>query len=186
MKLAAQERPSALLDQWRMIADRFPRVAMMARDILAIQAAGVGIEREFSIARSFNQDNKTYSPAVLSALMICNHHQSEEVREAKRDYYIRLREEEITDEELVAELEQDVRATEELLKGLTIIYVSDNDERDGDDVDDDDEDDSDHEEVAQIIEHVQRSQPRVQKRARISTITGRTAKSARGGARICK
>jgi len=42
----------------------------MARDILAIQAAGVGIKREFNIAGAFNGKNKSYSPAVLSVLMI--------------------------------------------------------------------------------------------------------------------
>jgi hypothetical protein len=44
----------------------------MARDILTIQAAGIGIKREFNIAGAFNGKNKLYSPVILSALMICN------------------------------------------------------------------------------------------------------------------
>lgn len=107
----------------------------MARDILAIQAAGVGIEREFSIARNFNQDNRTYSAAVLGALMVCNHHQSEENFIAKRDFYIQLRVEEVSPEELVAEEEQDTLATDAVAKGLVEIYISDDDERDSEDED---------------------------------------------------
>jgi hypothetical protein len=63
---------------------------MMARYIFATQAAGVGTEREFSIAGSFNLDDRTYSPAVLSALAICNHYQNEESRVAKKRYYLEL------------------------------------------------------------------------------------------------
>ena len=66
-----------ILDVWKSVAPRFPRIAMMARDVLCIQAAGVGIEREFSIAAAFNPNNKTYSAPVLRALMIVNHAQSE-------------------------------------------------------------------------------------------------------------
>lgn len=120
---------------------------MIARDILAIQAAGVGIEREFSIARNFNADNRRYSPAVLRALMMCNHFQNEEVRETKRDFFIRLREEEITDEELLAEQEQDALATEQVLLGLRTIYISDTDERDESEQEDDNNEYNDEQEV---------------------------------------
>jgi len=97
----------------------------MARDILAIPAAGVGIEREFSIASCFNQDNRGYSAAVLGALMVCNHHQAEVNLTAKRDYYISLRMEQITDEELEAEIQEDEEAIRAVLTGMREISISD-------------------------------------------------------------
>jgi hypothetical protein len=147
---------------------------MMARDILSIQAAGVGIEREFSIARNFNGDNTRYSPAVLGALMVCNHAQSEDINEAKRDYYIRLREEEIGEEDLAAEQEQDAKATEQVLTGLTTIYVSDDDEGGDSDAEGEDE--------VQATEHSRRRPlQKNKKRARADTCT--VAKTSKGGAR---
>jgi hypothetical protein len=118
---------------------------MMARDILAIQAAGVGIEREFSIAGSFNLDERTYSSGVLSALMIINHHQSEENRDSKRGYYLGLRVEAITDEDLKAEEDEDNEAVSAVLRNLAINYISDDDDSGVED-EDEDHDDSETEE----------------------------------------
>jgi hypothetical protein len=100
---------------------------MMARDILAIQAAGVGIERGFSIAGSFNLDDRTYSPQVLSALMVCNHYQSEENRDSKKRYYLELRVEQISAEDIVIEEEDDTEAIA-LTAALTESYISDDNE----------------------------------------------------------
>jgi hypothetical protein len=43
-----------------MIEDRFPRVALFARNILYIEAPGFGVERELSIAGNFNLDDRAY------------------------------------------------------------------------------------------------------------------------------
>jgi len=38
-------------DWWKVNAGRFPNLALMARDILAVQGGSVGVERVFSMAR---------------------------------------------------------------------------------------------------------------------------------------
>jgi hypothetical protein len=77
---------------------------MMVKDIFAIQAAGVGVEREFSIASNFNTDNKTYGPQVLGALMVNNHEQSVDARQHLWDYYsIQARENHVSDVEIEEE-----------------------------------------------------------------------------------
>jgi hAT family C-terminal dimerisation region len=115
---------------------RFPRIAMMARDIFAIQAAGVGIEREFSIAGNFNVDNRTYSDEVLGALMIVNHAQSEENRVSKFDYFsIHARTTPVADTELDGERVDHRRELDSLVDILTHIEISDDEDSDEDDFD---------------------------------------------------
>lgn len=123
---------------------------MMARDILAIQAAGVGIEREFSIAGSFNLDERSYSSRVLSALMIVNHYQSEENRDSKRGYYLELRVEEITPEEIEAEEDEDNMVIDAVLQNLAINYISDDNEYE-DEGGDQDKDEEEHEEIIEPL-----------------------------------
>jgi hypothetical protein len=93
---------------------------MMARDIFAIQAAGVGVEREFSIAGNFNVDNRVYGDEVLGALMICNHAQSEENRASKFDYYsIQARATPVKDDELEGELDDHDNLLDSLIQSLS-------------------------------------------------------------------
>ena len=95
----------------------------MARDILAVQAAGVSIEQEFSIASSFTQDNRTYSTSTLSALMVCNHSQFESDRQDQIRYYLHLRVEEVEEDEyLIEKLEQE---EEDFIQDLQQSYISD-------------------------------------------------------------
>lgn len=106
---------------------------MLARDILAIQAAGVGIEREFNHAGGFIQDNRAYGSETLSALMIGHHYLGEINYASKRDYYLSAaRLEEIDAEEMEAEIEEDKRQMQEILTGLIQVEISD-DEEEGED-----------------------------------------------------
>ncbi|TID27237.1 histone H3 [Venturia nashicola] len=90
--------------QWRSVEHRFPRIAMMVKDLFAIQAAGVGVEREFSIASNFNTDDKSYSAQVLGALMVSNHEQTVDSKQHILDYYsMGRRDVHITEDELAAE-----------------------------------------------------------------------------------
>jgi hypothetical protein len=100
----------------------------MARDVLAIQAAGVGIEREFSIASAFNHDNRSYSGPVLGALMVCNHAQSEDIHAAKQEYFLRIRMEEIDSNDLEAEIQLDAEDRLRVIQGLADNFISDNEE----------------------------------------------------------
>jgi len=108
---------------------------MMARDVFAVQAAGVGVEREFSIAGMFNGDDKSYSDKVLGALMVCNHAQSEENRADKFDYYsIHCRITPVLPEELADERDDQFLQLNSLVRTLESIDISDGE----DDVVDDD------------------------------------------------
>jgi hypothetical protein len=99
---------------------------MMARDVFAIQAAGVGVEREFSIAGMFNGDNKSYSDKVLGALMVCNHAQSEENRADKFDYYsIHCRMTPVLLDELPDERDDQVLQLNSLVRTLDYLDISD-------------------------------------------------------------
>ena len=93
---------------------------MMARDIFVIQAAGVGVEREFSIAGNFNVDNRVYGDEVLGALMVCNHAQSEENRASKFDYYsIQARATPVKNDELEGELDDHDNLLDSLVQSLS-------------------------------------------------------------------
>ncbi|SRR6266700_3043491 len=120
-----------ILRCWELFQTRFPRISQMARDILAIQAAGVGIEREFNIARMFDLDNRSYSTKTMSALMICHHAQAEEIREDRINYFISGRVETISPEELIIEKAE---AQDDLLDQLQGNYISDDED---DEVDED-------------------------------------------------
>jgi hypothetical protein len=101
---------------------------MMARDILAIQGAGVGIEREFSIAGNFNLDNRTYSSDLLSALMVCNHAQNEENRAIRFHYYLACRMEPIEADDMEAEEEEDAAQQQAVIGQLVTIDISDDED----------------------------------------------------------
>ena len=60
---------------WAKIEPQFPNLARMARDILAVAGAGVGVERTFSTARNQSDYNRQYSPDTFSAIMLARHRQ---------------------------------------------------------------------------------------------------------------
>jgi hypothetical protein len=121
---------------------RFPRIAMMARDVFSIQAAGVGVEREFSIAGQFNLDNRTYSSAILGALMICNHTQFEENVAIGDSFAIDYYSVDLcSDNLLLDEAEKDIERKEAelqlgtLIQSLKIIDISDGEDESDDELD---------------------------------------------------
>ena len=59
-----------VLQAWSRLQYDFPRVAQMARDILACTAAGVGVERTFSMARQQASFNQQFSPSSFEARMM--------------------------------------------------------------------------------------------------------------------
>ena len=58
---------------WKKIAPSYPTIARMARDILSIPAASVGVERTFSIARHQLRYNRQYSPQMFETMMMVRH-----------------------------------------------------------------------------------------------------------------
>jgi hypothetical protein len=107
---------------------------MMAREILAIQAAGVGIEREFSIAGNFNLDNRTYSAEVLSALMVSNHAMNEENRVIRMAYYLQCRVEVIKEDDIEAEDAENNAVVIDVLQNIATIDISDGEDEDYEEV----------------------------------------------------
>jgi hAT family protein len=144
-----------VLEAWKGLRERYPRIAQLARDILAIPAASSGVEREFSIAGEFDQDNRSYSAKTLSALMICNHRIVEENLDMMKRYYLGVLADSIPDNEVEAEVE-DVKEvsthTNELIKALRLEGISDGegssdeeDEENEEDEEDEEEDEEDEE-----------------------------------------
>jgi hAT family C-terminal dimerisation region len=61
---------------WKDLEEEFPTLAEMAKDILAIPAAGVGTERRFSEGRdvvTYRRSN--LNPATIENLMMIRHHE---------------------------------------------------------------------------------------------------------------
>jgi len=75
--------PDALLE-WKTWKDRYPKVAMMARDVLSIPAAGVSVEREFSIARAKTFWNRNYDAKTFEQIMLIVHARRQEDEDVHR------------------------------------------------------------------------------------------------------
>lgn len=109
---------------WKSIEKTFPTIALLARDILCIPAASVGVERTFSIARHQLRFNRNYSPAVFSNIIIAKHR----LHEQRRDTIIA---EELHDtdgiegNEAVIEYKETLQEIEEILE---LDAISENDE----------------------------------------------------------
>jgi hAT family C-terminal dimerisation region len=70
---------------WKDLEEDFPTLAQMAKDILAIPAAGVGTERKFSEGRdvvTYRRSN--LSPATIENLMVIRHHEKISATPAQR------------------------------------------------------------------------------------------------------
>jgi len=110
----------------------------MARDILAIPAAGVGLERQFSDARQMGKFNRQYNQATFQAIMELRYFYQMENRLLQRD---------IDDEQLLLDREigqtcpdylreraqkELQRRRQELNDVLLLNYISDEEEGDED------------------------------------------------------
>ncbi|QSS74860.1 hypothetical protein I7I50_03800 [Histoplasma capsulatum G186AR] len=70
----------SILDLWRMISSQYPTVAMMARDILAIPLAGVGIERKFNSSRDICHYRRgQLQGETVKKLMMVKHGKEKEI-----------------------------------------------------------------------------------------------------------
>jgi len=90
------------------------------RDILCILAASGGVEREFSVAAEFDQDNRAYSAKTLSDLMICNYHITKQNLEIKKQYYLHCRVETIVDDDI----EEEIQEAEEVVRAAGVLVNS--------------------------------------------------------------
>lgn len=101
----------------------------MARDILAVQGAGVGVERVFSIARSNFKFNRPYAPDTFRAILMTQQFMREQEQEAKRML------DELDDAELSAEeAEQECKERQDELEDIILLdHISDDDERSAED-----------------------------------------------------
>ncbi len=71
---------SDLLGYWRFTSGRLPNLARMARDILAVPANGVGVERVFNTARDLLPYRRNRMNAVtIQASMVVKHYQRAEL-----------------------------------------------------------------------------------------------------------
>lgn len=115
----------------------------MAKDILGIPAAGVGLERQFSDARQMGKFNRQYNQATFQAIMELRYFYQMENRLLQRD---------IDDEQLLLDREicqtcpdflreraqkELQRRREELKDVLSLNYISDEEEGDEDNRDTD-------------------------------------------------
>ena len=129
------------LEAWKTLSERCPRIAQILRDIYCIPAASSGVEREFSIAAEYDQDNRGYSTKVLSDLMITQHRIAEQNLEMKKQYYLRCcRVEAVYDDDL----EEEVKEMEEALQQSLVLYnalrlqdISDGEDSNEEDFDED-------------------------------------------------
>lgn len=70
---------------WKDLEKEFPTLAQMAKDILAIPAAGVGTERRFSEGRDIiTYRRSNLSSATIENLMIIRHHEKASVAPTQR------------------------------------------------------------------------------------------------------
>jgi len=72
-----------ILEWWKVNAGRFPNLAWMARDILAVQGGSVGVERVFSMGRDVisYRRSRLKSSSIQSSMLV----QSYENKELRRD-----------------------------------------------------------------------------------------------------
>ena len=76
--LAATDSTRDILTTWSELSPQYPRLARMARDILAIPGTGVSVERIFSLARITWRHNQPYSPDTFRAVMLIHHFEHRE------------------------------------------------------------------------------------------------------------
>lgn len=116
-----------VLDYWKDRQYAYPGLAAMARDILAIPAASVGIERVFNSARDICHYRRgQLRPESIQALILMKVHDRIQVQDETTQYE-QLLEEELSPEQLAEEVEQ---RGKELEAAIGLDYIS-SDEEDG-------------------------------------------------------
>src|SRR5437588_10105749 len=76
-----------ILEWWKINAGRFPNLAWMARDILAVQGGSVGIERVFSMARDVVPYRRSrLKSSTIRASMLVKSYEHEELRRELANY----------------------------------------------------------------------------------------------------
>jgi hypothetical protein len=110
---------------WKRQELELPRLSAIARDILPIAAAGVGIERVFNISRDVcDYRRANMSPETIRALMIKYHYDYKESTHLKDARLKEIADEvPLTAKELEEELEERTKAVERAMKRQ---YISDN------------------------------------------------------------
>jgi len=68
-----------ILECWKVNARRFPNLARMATDILAVQGGSVGVERVFSIARDVipYRRSRLQSSTIQSSMLVKSYEKEE-------------------------------------------------------------------------------------------------------------
>jgi len=96
-----------VLEYWKVAESRWPTIARIARDVLAIPAAGVGVERLFNVARDICSYRRySLKPDTLRLLMILNYTNQQQLREEYRQIHL-SEEEQSEDKSSTDEEEED-------------------------------------------------------------------------------
>jgi len=76
-----------ILEWWKVNAGRFPNLARMAKDILAVQGGSVGVERVFSMARDVIPYRRSrLKSSTIRASMLVKSYEHEELRRELADH----------------------------------------------------------------------------------------------------
>ena len=103
-------------------------MSMVARDILAVPAAGVGCERVFSVAGALYDHRKNFYPDTFSAMMMVRFYDQKENADAS--LHVDLEEEEsMSLEDLTNEMQ---RRHEDLTQVFQKVYISDEEDDNND------------------------------------------------------
>ena len=109
---------------WKQLSPQYPRLSFIARSILASPAAGVGNERDFSIAGDIYNANQHFSPSTFSSIMVLNRYNYKSNENMYRHADL-LTDETITEQELEEEVQQRRII---LIKAIDNQYISDDEE----------------------------------------------------------
>ena len=111
---------------WKKLEVQFPTIAQIARDILCIPAASVGVERTFSIARHLLRFNRNYGPDTFSNILMVRHRLNNKMKEVlKAEAFLEANE--ICVEQVIEEYNQTMIEAEEI---MALDNISDTDELD--------------------------------------------------------
>jgi hypothetical protein len=75
--------PVDVLQEWKRLEPKFPTVARMAKDVLAVPLAGVGVERSFNYARDVchYRRGKLHADTIKKIMLVKHAHQKEMIDE---------------------------------------------------------------------------------------------------------
>jgi hypothetical protein len=99
------------LDFWRCSHSKYPHLAMMACDILAVPPSGSGVEREFSIAgRVATWERNRLHAGTITTIMVFKNYLKHCQREIKLDIHVLQADSLRTEENVEAETQEEERA----------------------------------------------------------------------------